>query len=133
MGFILLFSCLVGVPLVGFVIGMFSKDEEFTYVMFAVFLAALIFSAVVALPTAICQYNTALHMPFRIEALDKSIVQMREELASADSSFVQGMEGFQIKQSIQDAIVERNQILGVAKYYNRSSWFMFHVDIDGLE
>ena len=70
------------------------------------------------------QYQSAISMPLRLDALNATIVEQTELLAS-DATLGQGLEGLEIKREIQQTIRERNELIANMETRRRSAWYLF--------
>lgn len=70
------------------------------------------------------QYEDAIHMPLRLEALSTTIIEQTELLADA-ATLGQGLEGLEIKREIQQTIRDRNELIATMGLRRLSLWYLF--------
>jgi len=72
------------------------------------------------------QYNESRLLPEKIVGLNDTIVQQKEMLSEISSQDVQlGLEGIEIKKTIQETIKEYNLALARARYLQKNAWVFF--------
>ena len=89
------------------------------------FLGTAVLAAAITIPS---QHITAIGMPMRIAALERTIEQ-QTALISDDATLGQGLEGLEIKREIQSTIRELNDLIAKAEYIAISPWWMFKPDM----
>lgn len=88
---------------------------------------ATVFCLAIFIGVSCDQYNERIRLPFSINALSITISE-QTSLLSGGSGFADGLEGMQMKQSIQGAIRDKNDLIARARYINANPWFLFKVD-----
>ena len=89
------------------------------------FLGIAVLAAAITIPS---QHTTALSIPIKIAALERTIEQ-QTALISDDATLGQGLEGLEIKREIQSTIRELNDLIAKAEYIAISPWWMFKPDM----
>ena len=70
------------------------------------------------------QYEAAISMPLKLEALNVTIIEQTELLADA-ATLGQGLEGLEIKREIQQTIRDRNELIASIEVRRISLWYLF--------
>lgn len=71
------------------------------------------------------QYSEVLGVEERIPMLTETIEQQTALLAGLDQSVGSGLEGLEIKRTIQQTIRDRNDLIATARIMRRSAWYVF--------
>ncbi len=74
------------------------------------------------------QYSSSINIPLQIEALTLTISEQSALISSRDVGLGNGLEGLEIKKTIQQAIRDKNDLVAKAKYINKNSWILFKVE-----
>lgn len=70
------------------------------------------------------QYSSNLKLEVRVPALTQSIAEQTALIAN-DATLGSGLEGLQMKEKIQDLIVQKNELIAQGKVRIRSVWWFF--------
>lgn len=74
------------------------------------------------------QHGEALSIPIKIAALERTIEQ-QTALISDDATLGQGLEGLEVKRTIQTTIRDLNDLIARAEYITISPWYIFKPDM----
>ena len=86
----------------------------------------LILVAIIAVCWLGIQYADSLSLPAKVEALKDTITEQRAMLSTVSQQDIQlGLEGIQMKKTIQDTIREYNMTLARVRYLQRNPWVFF--------
>lgn len=70
-----------------------------------------------------CEYSSNLTLIHRLPAIERTIVERTALIANGDIG--SGLEGMQMKQKIQDLLLEKNELLATYEVRQVSPWWIF--------
>ena len=124
----IVFAVLAGICLIFTIVGILmlvNDNNSFGGFMFTVWGSALLaVTLIVALTLIPCQHAEALSIHMRIAALERTVEQ-QTALISSDGTFGQGLEGLEMKRTIQETIRDLNDLIARAEYIEISPWYIF--------
>jgi len=94
----------------------------------AAIICTLILAPIIGI-TLGCQYSSALSLEARIPMLAQTIEEQKELLGDCDQTLGSGLEGLEIKQTIQETIRDRNDLIASAQIRRRSGWYLFKPEV----
>jgi len=85
--------------------------------------AGIIVAICVLISMPVGQYSSNLTLVYRLPAIEKTIKEQTVLIANGDIG--SGLEGMQMKQKIQDLLLEKNELLATYEARQVSPWWMF--------
>ena len=132
MALMITISIVTGVGVILWILGILMEKSEnyhasdvgnnLSIAGIVIFIAAVLIGG----PVLVDQYNTSISLPEEIVGLNNTIAQQKEMLSEIGSKDIQlGLEGIEIKKTIQETIKEYNLALARARYLQKNAWVFF--------